>query len=123
MKSSNVLINASVKVPIYNQRVRLIVVEKNLGAEVKRLLQCDGVEDSYEAVTMSRGGDVAICLIRALVCHRTIGHEVYHAVNDIMRHVTHPPDRSHHEPDSYLCGWITEWIYRKLNKHGVSVKQ
>ena len=51
-----------------------------------------------------------------------IAHEVTHVTNDIMRYVGHGLVGDMDEPHAYLCGYITDRVYKFLNKREIVIK-
>ena len=82
----------------------------------------DNKMEGYEGLSSSDEGKFYLYFRPKMVSHWVIAHEVTHVTNDIMRYVGHGLVGDMDEPHAYLSGYITDRIYKFLNKRGIVIK-
>lgn len=116
----------SFKVPIYNVWIDVVVC-KSIAEERAKYDGLFGPRRVNPGVTAhfsctQTGSIAAIFLKRSCLKHELIAHEVFHAVLRIMIDKGEKVTVKHDEPAAYLCGFITDCIYKRLAKMGERVK-
>jgi len=75
--------------------------------------------DHAEGCLVSTDIDMYILLFDIkYLSHNTISHEVFHAVIKM----TEDREIADDEQQAWLCGWITESLYKFINKKNLTVK-
>lgn len=77
--------------------------------------------DGYAGRAFYKGSYFGIAIHRRELTHEVIAHEVFHITHAMWEFVGDKFSAKHHEPYSYLCGHITEWVYRQLKKARIKV--
>jgi hypothetical protein len=96
-------------VPLYDISLRLIVTTSvDESAEIRGFTRGD-----YEAVTIRYKGKLYIVVTKNAT-PGTIAHEAIHAAAEILHKVGVKFGFSNQEPLSYLSGWITDWVVKKI---------
>lgn len=115
------------EVPIYHaallfcladtmDETKAVLEKHHVGCEFEQNTNCSG------RVSFDGQQRFAIIFERGLD-HRTIGHECFHLTVVILRYYAVKLDPwDTHEAHAYLCGWLTEWVYRMLKLAGERVK-
>lgn len=113
-------ITGTISVSLYECKLKLIiapdvVAETNI---ICRKHNIPLVEGSAEGMFISAKGNYWLILDEKKITHNCIAHETHHAVSRIM------DDRCIEDEESraWICGYITEQIYRFLNKKKIEVK-
>lgn len=102
------MITAKLDIPMYRASLSL-----EIGGTVK---------DAWDAYTHDlENGDVIIRIKEGPVSFDTVGHEIQHAVDALMRHIGHRP-KGMDEPRAYLAGHLHGWVHSELKKAQVWVK-
>lgn len=118
-------IKLTIKLPTYSCEL-LFVVTDQLKTESEKIykkyqlkLDDDDVDGENEGILLSPDIDKYFLLIDIkYLTHNTIAHEIYHAV---VR-VTEDRGISDEEAQAWLCGHLTESIYKFLEKKKLEIK-
>ena len=105
------------KLSTYNCNL-IIIITDNLKGEVnavyKRLKQKDVFSDEAEGILLSLDIDNYYLIFDTqYLSHNTIAHEIYHAVVK----VTEDRDLVEEESQAWLAGYLTEEVYKYIDKH------
>lgn len=114
-----------IPVPIYYGTLRIVICDDF--KEASRILNvyhgnvdpdtCGAFVDVY---SNGIGLEYFSVFFKPNVDHNLIAHEVVHLVNGIYKARGIRLSRSNDENQAYLTGWITEQIYKTVNKYGNS---
>lgn len=112
----------NLKIPVYECTLQFIITD-HLVDEVNRVYKKFDIPelfvDSAEGCLISTDIDVYILLIDVkYLSHNTIAHEIYHSVVRI----TEDREIVDDEQQAWLCGWITEHLYKFMSKKNLTVK-
>lgn len=112
----------NLKIPVYNCVLQFIVTDQ-LMDEVNRIYKkLDILElfvDQAEGCFITADIDMYMLILDIkYLTHNTIAHEVYHAVVRI----TEDREITDDEQQAWLCGWITENLYKFMSKKNLTVK-
>lgn len=115
-------VTTTIKLPTYNCSVVFIVTDK-MDDDSKKLYKklniLDEFEGGNEGLLVCPDIDVYYLFVDTkYLTHNTLAHEIYHAV---VR-VTEDRMVSDEEAQAWLCGHLTEVIYKFLNKKKLEVK-
>jgi hypothetical protein len=116
-------IKTNIKLPLYDCNIIFILTD-DLKSEVKTIYKKYKIKISIDegesaGMLLSPDIDVYILLIDPYyLSHNTIAHEIYHAAVRI----TKDRDISDEETQAWLCGHITEMIYKFLENKKIQVK-
>ena len=114
--------NKTINLNIYNCKVNFIITQ-DISKEVKRIakkhkfnfeLECE-VEGIVFYFDIS---EYYLLINSTYLTHNTIAHEIYHLVIK----VTELRDITDEESQAWLCGKITQDIYKHLEKNKIIVK-
>jgi hypothetical protein len=112
----------SIKIPMYNCSVQIIITDdliKTVNGLYKKYKIDDVFTDSAEGCFLTTDIDLYIlCLDTKYITHNTIAHEIFHAVTKL----TIDRDINDNENQAWLCGWLTEQIYKFIEKKQLTVK-
>ena len=112
----------NLKIPVYECTLQFIITD-HLVDEVNRVYKKFDIPelfvDSAEGCLISTDIDVYILLIDVkYLSHNPIAHEIYHSVVRI----TEDREIVDDEQQAWLCGWITEHLYKFMSKKNLTVK-
>jgi hypothetical protein len=98
---------------------QLKVESKKIYKKYKLKLDDDDDEGESEGIFISADIDRYFLLIDLrYLTHNTIAHEIYHAVVRI----TEDRGISDEEAQAWLCGYITDVVYKYLDKKKIEIK-
>ena len=110
-----------IPIPIYHGVLQIVITDSFTEASKKFKIDHNGQDpDSFGAfvnvTTYGNGLDFFTVFFKPDVSHSLIAHEVVHLVNGlyIERHME--LDKVNDENQAYITGWITEQIYKTINK-------
>lgn len=115
---------------IYNITL-LLSVSIDINKEIKKFKAFDISENKYEdekdiildgLVAVGENRLIGIFLLENNLTPNVISHEIFHAVHFIMQSIGEAFDIEHQEPHAYLCGYITEWVYKILAKENYEIQ-
>ncbi len=101
----------STYVPLYDVKLSLIVTINVDASACKRGFKGGG----YEALTLRCKGKLYVVFTKSATLG-AMAHEAIHAASEILNMVGVKFGHSNQEPLSYLAGWITDWIAKKIRK-------
>lgn len=112
----------SLQIPIYGCTVQFIITEA-LMDEVNRLYKKHDIHELFtdhaEGCLVSTDIDNYIIILDdKYLSHNTLSHEVFHAVIKITEDRGIEDD----EQQAWLCGWLTEHLYKFINKKNLVIK-
>lgn len=112
----------SLKVAIYECTLQFIITD-HLIDEVNRIYKKFDIPELFvdhaEGCLISTDIDMYMLLLDVRhLTHNTIAHEVFHAV---IR-MTQDREITDDEQQAWLCGWITEHLYKFIAKKNLTVK-
>jgi len=112
----------NLKIPIYECTLQFIITD-HLIEEVNRIYKKLDIPELFvdhaEGCLISTDIDVYILLLDVkYLSHNTIAHEIFHAV---IR-MTEDREISDDEQQAWLCGWITQHLYKFITKKNLTVK-
>jgi hypothetical protein len=116
-------IKTNIKLPIYDCNIIFIITD-DLKSEVKTIYkkyEIVSIEDEGESAGMLLSPDIDIYILLIdphYLSHNTIAHEIYHAAVRI----TKDRDISDEETQAWLCGHITERVYKFLVNKKIQIK-
>ena len=118
------MIHKSIKVPLYNQRLQIIVcddVEKEIDEVNKKFYtNCERFDfagyaeavDNYHLILLNKKH-----LKDETSAISTIAHEALHITSFIFKRVGIIADVNNDEAQAYLLSWIVEQVYEQFKKH------
>lgn len=116
-------LHANTEIPLFPAMLKLVVAD---GVEPARALfnKEFGVccHEDYSALTTYSGKRFGLFFKSDRLEHDYIAHEVFHVTHRILERVGVVFTAENHEPFSYLCGWITKWVYAEIAAKGLKVK-
>ena len=113
-------------IPIYDMRLEfcvtpdMIMSQKN--KERSKRLGGGPISDYEGLCWFSERREIAVLITDKHLTHELIAHETLHATCQILRYVGVSYDPENQEAFSYLCGYITNLIYKDLKRWGLKVK-
>jgi hypothetical protein len=111
-----------IKIPMYNCSVQIIITDdliKIVNSVYKKYKIDDIFSDSAEGCFITTDIDMYIlCLDIRYLTHNTLAHEIFHAVTKL----TVDRDINDNEHQAWLCGWLTEQVYKFIDKKQLTVK-
>lgn len=112
----------SLKVAIYECTLQFIITD-NLIDEVNRIYKKFDIPELFvdyaEGCLISTDIDMYILVLDIKhLSHNVIAHEVFHSV---IR-MTQDREITDDEQQAWLCGWVTEHLYKFINKKNLTVK-
>lgn len=112
----------NLKIPVYECTLQFIITD-HLMEEVNRIYKKLDIPelfvDQAEGCLISTDIDVYMLLLDVkYLSHNTIAHEIFHAV---IR-MTEDREISDDEQQAWLCGWITQHLYKFITKKNLTVK-
>lgn len=107
------------KVPPYDWATIVLIVVDDL----KKCNAARGEKYEREKGWYIRKGDIfAIAMDRKYICPNYITHESVHAAWEILKESGVLLRRDNDEALTYLAGWISGWMHKKLYGAGVTIK-
>lgn len=125
MAIKGIVLQSSTRLGIYDRRFGVIVAEteddmkllwiKLTGEEFGK----DGWLDGFysQRLTWFR-----VVFLKTALSHNLIAHELFHCTHRILQDTGDTFSSEHHEPYSYLNGWLTGWVHKQLTKAKLRVK-
>jgi len=111
-----------IKLETYNSILTFIVcddIAKESSSIYKKHKIVTNVQDDVEGLFISPDINNHYLLIDAkFLTHNTIAHEIFHSVV----HITESRDIVDEEAQCWLAGYITERIYKFLDKNNINIK-
>ena len=112
----------NLKIPVYGCTLQFIITDQ-LMDEVNRIYKKLDIPELFvdhaEGCLVSTDIDMYILLFDVkYLTHNTIAHEVFHAVIKM----TEDREIAGDEQQAWLCGWVTESLYKFINKKNLTVK-
>jgi hypothetical protein len=111
-----------IKIPMYSCIIQIIITDdliKTVNSIYKKYKIDDVFSDSAEGCFITTDIDMyMLCLDIKYLTHNTIAHEIYHAVPKL----TADRDINDEEAQAWLCGWLTEQVYKFIDKKQLIVK-
>lgn len=110
-------IKAELSVPIFHVAVVLIACE-DIHEERAKANKTYGQMKGDCSALCSRGdgGDFGLFFDARVVTHSIIAHEVLHLTLWILEYCQVKVTSKNDETAAYLCGYLTEWVYRHLGR-------
>lgn len=112
----------NLKIPVYECTLQFIITD-HLIDEVNRIYKKLDIPELFvdhaEGCLVSTDIDMYILLFDTkYLSHNTIAHEVFHAVIKM----TEDREIGDDEQQAWLCGWVTENLYKFINKKNLTIK-
>jgi hypothetical protein len=112
----------SLKIPVYECTVQFIITDMLID-EVNRIYKKYDIHELFtdyaEGCLITSDIDLYIIILEdKYLSHNTIAHELYHLVT----RMTQDRDIEDDEQQAWLCGWITEHLYKFISKKNLTVK-
>jgi hypothetical protein len=111
-----------IKLETYNSVLTFIVcddIAKESSSIYKKYKIVTNVQDDVEGLFISPDINNHYLLIDSkFLTHNTIAHEIFHSVV----HITESRDIVDEEAQCWLAGYITERIYKFLDKNNINIK-
>ena len=112
----------SLKIPVYGCTLQFIITDMLIDEVNKIYKKYDIPElftDYAEGCLISSDIDLYIVVFDdKYLSHNTIAHEIFHAVTKITEDRGIEDD----EQQAWLCGWVTEHLYKFITKKNLTVK-
>lgn len=114
------IVKAKIKLSVYETVVQLMVVDSmdefqellaKKGIMVADVTNCDGITLGYDQSYL-------VVLVKERISHNLIAHELFH----LAQMVTKDIDINDEESQAWLNGYITEQVYKILNKKSIPIK-
>lgn len=112
---------STIKVPLYECKVVLIVTStmEELQQHVYKKKKANvDVLDTHGVVFNWGNAEYVIALREESMSHNLLAHELFHLVMAI----THDIDIEDEESQAWLVGYLTEQVYKVLNKKKFAIK-
>lgn len=108
-----------VQVPIYELTLHLVYGEYNKVRQLRNSLefvQRFGTEltGEFSGVLSYRTHHFGLFFDQSRLTPEIIAHEVFHCTHRMLEYIGHELTTNSCEPHAYLCGWITDWMYKNL---------
>lgn len=102
--------------PLYGARIQLIVTDDIMSERKKQEHLFGPVEGTcYDALcSRSTGHNYALFFEPNALCHRIIGHEIFHLTHRIMQWVGVPFLDDNHEVFTAVHGELCQWVYGQI---------
>jgi len=112
----------SLKIPVYECTVQFIITDMLID-EVNRIYKKYDIHELFtdyaEGCLITSDIDLYIIILEdKYLSHNTIAHELYHLVT----RMTQDRDIQDDEQQAWLCGWLTEHLYKFISKKNLTVK-
>jgi hypothetical protein len=112
----------SLKIPVYECTVQFIITDMLID-EVNRIYKKYDIHEIFtdyaEGCLITSDIDLYIVILEdKYLSHNTIAHELYHLVT----RMTQDRDIQDDEQQAWLCGWVTEHLYKFISKKNLTVK-
>ena len=112
----------SLKIPVYECTVQFIITDMLID-EVNRIYKKYDIHEIFtdyaEGCLITSDIDLYIIILEdKYLSHNTIAHELYHLVT----RMTQDRDIQDDEQQAWLCGWVTEHLYKFISKKNLTVK-
>ena len=112
----------NLKIPIYGCTIQFIITEQ-LMDEVNKIYKKHDIHELFtdyaEGCVITNDIDLYVLILDdKYLSHNTVAHEVFHLVVKITEDRGIEDD----EQQAWLCGWITEHLYKFLAKKEFTVK-
>lgn len=109
-------------IPIYRLPVLLSVGDNLRDAFEATCPHISGIPDPSPTTAAgcmtNNEGAFGLLLVRGKMTHGNISHEVSHLTGLALDFVGVRYHPRNHEAFTYLDQWLTDWVYRVLDKHG-----
>ena len=111
-----------IKLNVYDCKVNFIV-SNDINKEIKRISTKNKqpfiLDSEVEGIVFYFNlSEYFILINNEYLTHNTLAHEIYHAVIK----VTEPRDITDEEAQAWLCGKLTQEIYKFLEQNKVTIK-
>lgn len=104
----------NITVPLYKQKITVIVTENLNKALKKEKIPFNFDANLYGALTYTENTDSIYLFVGKDIDVSLIAHEAVHIVNEIFKRVRIVPDLDSDEPQAYLMGWLVGELNDKL---------
>ena len=116
------LLRKNINIDTFNSKLEFIISE-DIYKDIKRIYKSyDSDVVNYQEVEgifiSSNGSKYHLVIDKEYLSHNTIAHEVYHSVIRI----TEDKDVKDEETRAWLCGYITENIYKFIKLKKLEIK-
>lgn len=110
------------RIPIYSTRFWVSIADDTVAARrsLSWAIPLMGTTP-YPGLCSYDEGRVAVFFERKVICHELIAHELFHATHRIMQSTASNFFTEAQEPFAYLCGFLTDCVYRDIAKWKVKV--
>jgi hypothetical protein len=109
-----------IKISVYETEVQLMVVDSM--SELQDLLMKKGIMvhdvTNCEGITLGYNKTYLVVLVKELISHNLIAHELFHLATMVTKDI----DIEDEESQAWLNGYITEHVYKILNKKNITIK-
>lgn len=111
----------TIKLPTYSCKLQIVVVP-SVAAYAEKVYKKYKIVDSFGAeaegaLIMVDISNYFLVLHKNFLTHNTIAHEIYHAAVRI----TEDRDVTDEEAQAWLTGYITEVVYKYLDKKNIAI--
>ena len=109
-----------IKISVYEADVQLIVVDSmtelqdffmKKGLSIADVLNCEGLTIGYEK-------SYFVVLVKQFINHNLIAHELFHLAKMLTKDI----DIDDEESQAWLNGYVTEQVYKILNKKNITIR-
>lgn len=103
--------------PIYPVSILLCISEK-VREEREKMNDVFGEFPGVWGAICSKGnsGNFGVFFHPDVVTHRQVAHEIMHLTVFILDYCDIKVTARHDEAAAYLCGYLTEWVYRHIGR-------
>jgi hypothetical protein len=114
--------NKTINLDIYGCKVHFVLSD-DIDKDIKRISKRNKVkfklDYEVEGIVFYFDINEYYLLINSnYLTHNTLSHEIFHLVNKVTKN----RDITDEESQAWLCGKITEDIYKHLNKNNIEIK-
>ena len=111
-----------IKIDTFSCKLEFIIAQdmvKDINSNYKKYnLESSFDGDAEGMLLCGNDGVYHLIIDPAFLTHNTLAHEIFHAVIRITR----DRDITDEEASAWLCGYITETVYKFLNSKNIEVK-
>ena len=114
------IIKGKVKISVYETELQLMVVDSM--SELQNFLMKKGIivadVTNCEGITLGYNKTYLVVFVKDFISHNLIAHELFHLATMVTKDI----DIEDEESQAWLNGYVTEQVYKILNKKNITIK-
>lgn len=124
MKKPTENLKKKIYLELYDITFELCLTDDVAGAAKKEFqVPESALKDLYaDGLTLANRRNVVVIFKRSNLSYNLVAHEVFHATHCALQLCSAKFNEDDHEPFAYMNGWLHQWVYSVLKKHGVTVR-